>query len=191
MKRWKRSRDYGRTDYWFTEPVWPVPQVWIWLTQVTVRSGSCSKARARFSKVFEDFGNASWLVSIVWKLGTTFVCVSVRIPSQIWIFGKGFFCQQAGVAVVIYEPVFSWDFSILPQVGCIWAVFICVWALRGKEVWRHKHSIYGHLVIIWVLQLLKTQQLLVLHFGVFQNNKHGQFCVAFYFLLLQDDLKSF
>lgn len=54
-----------------------------------------------------QLGFLAWLVSVLWKLGTTFVCVSVRIPSKIWVFGKVFFSQQAGVAVVIYEPVFS------------------------------------------------------------------------------------
>lgn len=37
-----------------------------------------------------QLGFLAWLVSVLWKLGTTFVCVSVRIPSKIWVFGKVF-----------------------------------------------------------------------------------------------------
>lgn len=37
-----------------------------------------------------QLGFLAWLVSVLRKLGTTFVSVSVRIPSKIWVFGKVF-----------------------------------------------------------------------------------------------------
>lgn len=78
---------------------------------MTVRSGSCSKTRARFSKVFEDLGNAARFLGLA-CLGFEEIrnnicvcqCACTFKNLGLW---EGFFSHQAGVAVVTYEPVFS------------------------------------------------------------------------------------